>query len=242
MAGRRVAGARAVPAAALLLGLGCAGIEGWQAERKETARAAAEEDTFRAALADGEVVAELWEKKPCAPPLPPPGTTDSIAPGGRWSEHVNGLKARLVVVRGEVRHGTPVLDTYVELHNSSGRARPLILRWQKADLEWTVTDAAGAKVAPNGSAAGNETSSGTEPPPLVIPADATLRVRVTRTWSGIKPNSGAHLDVMPCWWFERGDRARYFMAGTVTVPAGRKGEWAGTLVLPKAEIPVAGAS
>jgi hypothetical protein len=164
-----------------------------------------------------------------------------------WSEPVNGLKARLIIARGEGLRGTPVLDTYVEIqYVSSYSARPIVLRWQSADLKWAVTDSAGAAVAESGSTGGSEAVRVFGPSPLVIPSDATLRLCVTRTWSGVRPNRAAHLDVGSCWEFERGDWGRYFLAGKVTVPAngvvdsaGRPAEWSGTLVLPKAEIPLA---
>jgi hypothetical protein len=160
---------------------------------------------------------------------------------GEWSStegSVAGLQGRLVAYRREPVNGTPIMAVDLDLRNTAGGDNTVEFRLDGAKVAWTVTDAAGRPVAP-GSPPGNWMPN--PPRTLTLAAQQGGRLPLTISGAGISRDAGGHLELGSdhVWTFARGDAGPYYLSGTITIePTRRRGQWTGTLRLPKVRVPL----
>jgi RNA polymerase sigma factor (sigma-70 family) len=153
-----------------------------------------------------------------------------------WSQAVGGLQARLTVERKGPFNGTPTLTAYLTLRNASDQAGIKEVPWDRAELAFTVTDAAG-KVVPAKSGPYDEARGPVGV--LRLPPDSELRLNITHRGAGVPRDQGGFLDlgVGSQWAFRPGDRPAYYLQATLTVRPSDGGLWSGTIQVPRARIP-----
>jgi hypothetical protein len=157
---------------------------------------------------------------------------------GKWSEPVNGLKARLSFERGRENNGTPIIATYLELRNVSDSATPLEIPLDSTKIEFKVVDAKGKAVAQAGLPYDGITAT---PGTLRLPHDSQLRLGVSGNGAGIPKDQGALLDLASSavWLFKRGDVGEYCLRAKFTIAKTDDHSWHGTIEMPDARIPLA---
>jgi len=156
---------------------------------------------------------------------------------GEWSAPVGPLQGRLVLVRSGVSNGTPILTAYLDLRNVAGGDNTVEFNLAKATKTWTVTDAAGKEVAPT-PLGGDWAPTPTQKPTL--PAGVSARLTLTISGAGIMKDRDGHLELGSerLWVFPRGDGKTYYLRGKIEVqPTGDRGQWSGTLDLPRVRTP-----
>lgn len=156
---------------------------------------------------------------------------------GEWSEPVGPLRGRLVLVRSGVSNGTPIITAYLELRNVAGGDNTVEFNLDRATSTWTVTDDKGKAVAPT-SPSGNWLPTPTQKPTLT--AGARERLVLSKSGAGIAKDQDGHLELGSerVWVFARGDGKAYYLQGKIEVkPTGERGQWSGTLDLPRVKIP-----
>jgi len=160
---------------------------------------------------------------------------------GDWSEPVDGIRGRLLLVRGGPN--LPDLKSwvalvYVELEsvtNSGARA----MYFDPAALQCKLTTADGAAAAPESPFGGFGGRGGLPAGWVTMPYDSLMRLRANPSGYGspdglyISLASGHHL-------LKTGDAGEYHLSGTLTVspPAGhgRGDAWTGVLKLPPVKL------
>ena len=187
------------------------------------------------------------EKPVESPAEQPPGraTGQALRKAGRaaarpgeakdgWSLPVNGLRARLAVVRKGSLNGTPILVSYIELHNGSDQT--IEIPWDEAELRFSVTDAAGKDRA----AAGGRYDEIRGPVGVLrLPPDSTLRLNVTHRGAGVPKDRAGHLDLGPLshWSFRPGlENATVSLHGTLRVQSREGHQLSGTIRIPRVAI------
>lgn len=160
---------------------------------------------------------------------------------GEWSStdgSIAGLQGRLVAYRGEPSNGTPIISVYLDLRNTAGGNNTVDFLLVGAKVAWTVTDE-------NGKAVKTSIPPGNWLPTpdrkLTLAAKEGGRLKLTVTGAGILKDRGAHLELGSdhVWVFDRQDKGPYFLSGTIAIaPSGERGQWSGTLHLPKVRIPL----
>ncbi|VTR93453.1 unnamed protein product [Gemmata massiliana] len=158
---------------------------------------------------------------------------------GEWSESVGPLQARLVLVSGRVFNGTPIITAYLDVRNAAGGDNTVDFDLEKATKSWAVTDEEGKEVAPT-SPPGNWISTGTTQKPT-LPAQARTRLTLTASGAGVLKDNDGHLELgsEQVWVFPKGTGKTYYLKGKIRVePTGDRGQWSGTLDLPRVKIPI----
>ena len=157
---------------------------------------------------------------------------------GAWSAAGGPLQGRLVLVRSGMSNGTPIITAYLDLRNVAGGDNTVEVSPERARATWTVTDADGKTVAPiNPSGTG-----GQMPFDLVtLPARSSARLTLSKPGAEIAKKQDGHLVIEPDWeWvFGRADGKAYYLQGKFEAkPTGERGQWSGTLDLPRVRIPI----
>jgi hypothetical protein len=161
-----------------------------------------------------------------------------VAVGG-WSEPADGLRGRLVVTQGRTLGDGKARETrvYVELQNV-GAAGERRLEFDPDRLKCELTDAAGKAVpqAPAFSRSGGRPGKTL----VTLPFDSTLRLRANPY--GFGRADGLLLPfAADAWLIGAGDKADYYLRGTLTAPpvlwgGPARAPWAGELKLPPAKV------
>ncbi len=160
-------------------------------------------------------VAAINSKDEAAAATPSPESSD-----GRWSEAVNGLQARLVLVEKEPLHGVRWLVPYLELRNVRDLMSPMEVDCRSDRLKIELVDKDG-KPLHNGSMSrsGPHVELGT----LTLPVDSSCRVSLEcRNWglggtAMVATDSGA-------WHMTKEEKGNVFLRATLTGDKG-KPEW-----------------
>lgn len=164
--------------------------------------------------------------------------TQASKPDVVWSEPVNGLRGRLIVLPSEKPH-QPFCRVYIELENVSDVAGQKKIRFNPDKLTLAVTDIGGKRLP-----VANGPYDGMAPlwEPILLPFDGTTKFRISFPGLGYKPETDKVIvDVGPSRsWIVPQDGA-YYLSGTLSIKK-KKGDhpymdWSGTLVLPGVAIP-----
>ena len=173
----------------------------------------------------------------------PPRTTGNDGTG--WSSTVNGLQARLTLIRGHALNGTPLITTYLELRNVTDVADVMEVPFSRDVMRFEVVDERDRPLAQKGIAYDETT---VELGTLRLPHGSYLRSDISHHGAGVPKNQTALLDlgVPYVWVFTPTDKHSYYLRGRFSVEEPRQGtaklakpdrEWRGTIELPKVKIP-----
>jgi hypothetical protein len=161
---------------------------------------------------------------------------------GEWSRtegSIAGLQGRLVLYLGEPSNGTPISKAFLDLRNTSGGGNTVEFVLDGSKTVWKIVNADG-KPSVNSSLPGNWISTSARK--ITLASGKSGRLPLTVSGAGVMKDSGGHLELGPkyVWVFKRGDVGPYLLSGTVTIaPTGGRGQWSGTLDLPRVKIPSA---
>jgi hypothetical protein len=160
------------------------------------------------------------------PQIPEPDTV--------WSEPVNGLRARLLVLPSE-KPQSPFCRVYIEFQNVSDVGNPMKVRFTPDTLGLAVADEKGKTLA---ITTGNYDGGSPIGEPLLLPYEGTLRFRISFPGLGYMPERDKVIvDVGPFKsWIIPQDDSTYYLSGTLSIKK-EKGDhpymdWSGTLILP----------
>jgi hypothetical protein len=154
-----------------------------------------------------------------------------------WSDAVDGLRARLVVLPSS-KDAQPFERVFIEFDNALGGEKNI--RFNPDQLKLRITDANGKELP---TAAG-VAYDGASPlwKPIRLPYAGTIRFQVSFPGAGYNPKDKAMIDVGPQHvWVLPEDGKTYFLSGSVSIKGqtsdDRNTDWSGVLNLPKARIP-----
>jgi len=164
-----------------------------------------------------------------------------------WSSPVNGLQARLRVVRGQPLNGTPVITTYLELRNVADVANVMELPFNPEAMRFEVVDEQDKPLARNGTAYDELT---VELGILRLPHGSYLSFDISHHGAGVPKNQTALLDlgVPYVWVFTHGDKHSYYLRAQFSIEARKERTaelakpdrvWSGTIEMPRVKIPTA---
>lgn len=130
-----------------------------------------------------------------------------------WSETVNGLQARLVVVKKENFNGTRWFVPYLEMRNVSDRAAPLEIRCDPAHLKIELLNGKGEPVSIGISThmSGPALPLGT----LILPIDSSIRVSLESRNFGVPKNAAAMVSTGG-WVLEEAQNGGVFLRAILT--------------------------
>jgi hypothetical protein len=162
-----------------------------------------------------------------------------------WSSPVNGLQARLSLVRGQPLNGTPLIRTYLELRNVADVANAMELPFRPEAMRFEVVDERDKPLAQNGTPYDELT---VELGMQRLPHDSYLRFDISHHGAGVPKNQTALLDlgVPYVWVFTPSDRHSYYLRAQFSVEARKERtaestkpdrEWSGTIEMPRLKIP-----
>jgi hypothetical protein len=155
-----------------------------------------------------------------------------------WSSPVNGLQARLSLVRGQALNGTPLIATYLELRNVADVANVMEVPLNPDALQFEVIDDQDKLLGHKGIAYDELT---VELGMLRLPHDSYLRFDISHHGAGVPKNQIALLDlgVPYVWVFSPGDKHSYYLRGRFSIEARKERTWSGTIEMPRVKIPTA---
>jgi len=159
---------------------------------------------------------------------------------GAWSEAVNGVRARLVIGFDPDFAGTEMATVHLEIQNVSDVADPKEI-WFDPDrcfVGWQLRDETGKAVPRPGAMVASIITMG--PYWITLPYDSTLRLRISVSGYGIRPDGGIALQLPGAFWqVPRRADGRYELSvkfvGSAPKDDARRA-WHGTLVLPSVRV------
>lgn len=184
---------------------------------------------------------EWLKDKPGRPdPAPAPDRKEPSMALGEWSEPVDGIRGRLVVVQGGRNLPDPqswVTLMYVDLEKTTNSgARSVYFNPEALQCKLTHADGKAAPESPFGG------SGGRGGPPaswVTLPYDSLMRLRANP--SGYSSPDGLHFALMNGHYLlKTGDPGEYHLSGTLTVSPpighGQMNAWTGVLKLPPVKL------
>ena len=165
-------------------------------------------------------------------------TATTIDDAVEWSEPVNGLRARLLVLPAKPGEA-PFCRVMIEMENVSDNGGQKRIRFHPDKLKLRVVDQDGQELP---SANGSYDGMSPDWEPLLLPYGGTLRFPFDLRGLGYRPEDKAIIDIGPPHvWVIPQDGAVYRLEGEFTVKKEprdhRHKDWSGTLKLPPVEIP-----
>jgi hypothetical protein len=169
-----------------------------------------------------------------------PAPADLTVGTGSWSEPVEGLRGRLVLVQGRFLGESKIRETkvYLELAYAPDAVHEPIQLYFDNQLTCALRDLAGKVIPPHGVP-----GSGGRPGAcwVTLPFDSVLRLRVNPY--GFGRDQGLLIPMgMDNWAIKSDDHRDHFFSGTFTASApanhGKKGVWQGKLMLGKMKLSV----
>lgn len=153
-----------------------------------------------------------------------------------WSLPVNGLEARLSLIRGDALNGTPLIATYLELRNVANAGNVMEVPFNQEAIQFEVVDDQGRRLPP-APLPFDELS--VDVGMLRLPRDSYIRFNISHQGAGVPKNQGALLDlgVVHAWVFAPGDKRSYYLRGRFTLQPRKERTWSGVIEIPKAKIP-----
>lgn len=161
---------------------------------------------------------------------------------GEWSKPVQGVRGRLVLIKGAPVNGTVQIHVYLELQNVSDVANPIHLASGRS-FSFDLTDANGRSKSESGMEV--DVIVPDDLFGLVLPYESTLRFLVSVTGVGIPKDKAAQISVphessFKSWVIDPGNDSLYFLSGIFKTTAQRQPHqtWSIVLELPKVQIPM----
>jgi hypothetical protein len=158
----------------------------------------------------------------------------------KWSEAVNGVRARIFLKRTAIVNDTPIVSTYLVLQNVSDVLNPIRFTWGSEQTRFRVVDAEGRELPPANGPYSGRGSVG--PFPLVLPFGGELTFDISCRGHGVGGPLAAHIDLGPTWQIKP-DQGDSFLRATIEIekiPPIRNDfmrEWHGRIELPPVKIP-----
>ena len=161
---------------------------------------------------------------------------------GEWSKPVQGVRGRLLLIKGAPVNGTVQIHVYLELQNVSDVGSSIHLAPGQS-FSFDLTDANG-RSKPE---AGEEVDVMTPDDPfgLVLPHESTLRFLISVTGAGIPKGKAAQISVphesrFKSWVIDRGSASPYYLNGIFKATAQWQPHqtWSLILELPKVRVPM----
>ena len=159
-----------------------------------------------------------------------------------WSGIVSGLRARIILEQNYIANGTPIITAYLELHNASDVANPIILKLNKgSNMHFSVVDLEMNELPPY---RGPYNGFLTIPETLILPFDSRLRFNISQNGAGIPSNENALIDLgrSYTWVVKKDDKEDYFLKATLKIEKHKdrifEQYWYGRLEMPKIRIPI----
>ena len=173
-------------------------------------------------------------------PAPKPAGNETPTAIGEWSETVDGIRGRLVIVPGGPNLPTPqswVTLVYVELEKTTNSG-PRAVYFDPESLQCKLTSADG-KAAPQSPFGGSGGRGGPPASWVTLPYDSLMRLRANP--SGYSSPDGLHIALTNNHYLlKTGDPMEYHLSGTLNAapPAdhGRTNAWVGVLKLPPVKL------
>ena len=155
-----------------------------------------------------------------------------------WSLPVDGLQARLSLARGRTLNGTPLMTTYLELHNVANVANVMEVPLNLEAIQFEVVDDQDKPLAHTNLPYDELT---VELGMLRLPHDSYLRFDISHHGAGVPKNQAALLDlgVLQVWLFSPGDKRAYYLRGRFSIEPRKDRTWSGMVEMPKVKIPTA---
>ncbi len=155
-----------------------------------------------------------------------------------WSQPVNGLRARLMVLPAK-ETDSPFCRVMIEFENVGDNGGQKRIRFHPDKFKLRVVNAEGREL-PNANGPYDGSSPTWES--LLLPYGGTTRFPFNMAGLGYRPEDKAIIDIGPPHvWIIPQDGSTYFLTGEFTVekePGNhRHKDWNGTLELPPVEIP-----
>jgi hypothetical protein len=161
----------------------------------------------------------------------------------KWSETVDGLRARIVLKRSHVTAGTPIIATYLVLQNVSGVLNPMKVVWGSRQMTYRLLDADGNELPRYNAPYSGQAFIG--PMDLILPLRGELSFDISCRGMGIGSDRTFLLDLGPSnsWsTLRREDCFLHAILEIEPVAQRRNGStrvWSGRLELPPVKVPLA---